>query len=177
MESDDGLVMMDFRAAWERVLFEEASSRAATESVASQGLLVPHTLELSPKESDFVRGQLVILRKLGVGIEEFGPHTFKVDALPAAFGATLDAEVVLTDLLHELRQAGERAAMRRLDLEAIAATISRQAARLRPTGSPEEMDLLLTRLLTCEMPYCCPAGKPTLIQISRQELARKFGKR
>jgi DNA mismatch repair protein MutL len=36
---------------------------------------------------------------------------------------------------------------------------------------------LLQRLLACEMPYCCPAGKPTLVQISRQELARKFGKR
>ncbi len=177
MESDEGLVLMDFRAAWERVLFEEASVRASTTTAASQGLLVPYTMQLSPKESDFVHGQLALLRKLGVGIEAFGTHTYKVDALPAAFGPAADPAVILTDLLHDLRQAGERAAVRRLDLEAIAASISRQAARLRPTGTPAEMDLLLTRLLTCEMPYCCPAGKPTLIQISRQELARKFGKR
>ncbi len=177
MESEEGLVLMDFRAAWERVLFEEASARAATSTAASQGLLVPYTMQLSPKESDFVRGQLEILRKLGVGIEEFGHHTFKVDALPAAFGHQADPEVILTDLLHDLRQAGERAALRRLDVEAIAASISRQAARLRPTDTPEELDRLLNRLLACEMPYCCPAGKSTLIQISRQELARKFGKR
>jgi DNA mismatch repair protein MutL len=177
MESEEGLVLMDFRAAWERVLFEEASARAASETTVSQGLLVPYTLHLSPKESDFVRGQLDVLRKLGVGIEEFGHHTFKVDALPAAFGNSADPEVIVTDLLHDLKQAGERAALRRLDVEAIAASISRQAARLRPSGTSEEMAGLLHRLLACEMPYCCPAGKPTLVQISRQELARKFGKR
>jgi DNA mismatch repair protein MutL len=177
LESEEGLVLMDFRAAWERVLFEEASARVATATAASQGLLVPYTMQLSPKESDFVRGQLDTLRKLGVGIEEFGHHTFKVDALPAAFGHQADPDVILTDLLHDLRQAGERAALRRLDVEAVAASISRQAARLRPTDTPEELDRLLNRLLACEMPYCCPAGKSTLIQISRQELARKFGKR
>ena len=177
MESDEGLVLMDFRAAWERVLFEEASARAATETVASQRLLVPHTLQLSPKEFDFVRSQLDSLRKLGVGIEEFGDNTLKVDSLPAAFEKLTDPETILTELLHDLRQAGERAALRRLDLESISATISRQAARLRHSGTPEEMDQLVSRLLACEMPYCCPAGKPTLIQISRQELARKFGKR
>ncbi len=177
MESEEGLVLMDFRAAWERVLFEEASARAVSETTVSQGLLVPYTLHLSPKESDFVHGQLDVLRKLGVGIEEFGHHTFKVDALPAAFGNTADPEVIVTDLLHDLKQAGERAALRRLDVEAIAASISRQAARLRPSGTAEEMEGLLQRLLACEMPYCCPAGKPTLVQISRQELARKFGKR
>lgn len=177
MESEEGLVLMDFRAAWERVLFEEASARAASQTVASQRLLVPHTLHVSPKEFDFVRSQLEFLRQLGVGIEEFGANTLKVDALPAAYGQTTDPDTILTDLLQDLRQAGEKAAMRRLDLESIAASISRQAARLKPTGTVADMDQLVSRLLACEMPYCCPAGKPTLIQISRQELARKFGKR
>lgn len=177
MESEEGLVMMDFRAAWERVLFEEASARAASQNASSQRLLVPHTLHVSPKEFDFIRGQFEILRQLGVGIEEFGANTLKVDALPAAFGTATDPDTILTELFHELRQAGEKAALRRLDLESIAATISHQAARLKPPGTAEEMEQLVSQLLACEMPYCCPAGKPTLVQISRQELARKFGKR
>lgn len=177
MEGDEGLVLLDFKAAWERILFEEASARAAAETAASQRLLVPHTLHLPPREFDFVKGQMTALRKLGVGIEEFGDNTVKVDALPAAFGNITDPEVILTELLHDLRVAGERAALRRLDVESIAATISRQAARMKVPGDPAELDALVARLLTCEMPYCCPAGKPTLIQISRQEMARKFGKR
>ena len=36
---------------------------------------------------------------------------------------------------------------------------------------------LAAELLGCEMPYCCPEGHPTMIQISFQELGRKFGKR
>ena len=177
LESEEGLVLMDYRAAWERVLFEEARERAASATTASQRLLVPHTLELTPKEFVFVSSQMENLRKLGVGIEEFGANTLKVDALPAAFGNQADPETVLTGLLQDLRQAGEKAAVRRLDTEAIAASISRQAARLRVPGTADEMDTLIGRLLACEMPYCCPAGKATLIQMSRQELARKFGKR
>lgn len=177
LESDEGLVLMDYRAAWERVLFEEACARAASATTASQRLLVPHTLVLSPREFSLVSGQLSTLRKLGVGIEEFGPNTLKVDALPAAFGPDANPESILTQLLQDLRQAGEKAALRRLDLESIAATISHQAAQLRLPGSPAEIDTLIRQLLACEMPYCCPAGKATLIQFSRQELARKFGKR
>ena len=168
---------MDYRAAWERVLFEEARDREASATTASQRLLVPHTLELSPREFVFVSSQMENLRRLGVGIEEFGANTFKVDALPAAFGHQSDPETVITSLLQDLRPAGEKAAVRRLDTEAIAASISRQAARLRVPGTTAEIDTLIGRLLSCEMPYCCPAGKATLIQMSRQELARKFGKR
>lgn len=177
LESDEGLVLMDYRAAWERVLFEEARDRAASATTASQRLLVPHTLELSPREFVFVSSQMENLRRLGVGIEEFGANTLKVDALPAAFGHQSDPETVVTSLLQDLRQAGEKAAVRRLDTEAIAASISRQAARLRVPGTSSEIDTLIGRLLACEMPYCCPVGKATLIQMSRQELARKFGKR
>lgn len=177
MEGEEGLVLMDFRAAWERVLYEEARQRSGTEPAASQQLLVPVTLHLSPREFDFIRSHLPVLARLGVHAEEFGPNTLKVEALPAGFPDTANPEAFLTELFEELRQVGEKPALRRLDVEAVAAGVSRQAARLRLPGDPAELDRLVSRLLACEMPYCCPAGKATLIQLSLSELARKFGKR
>jgi DNA mismatch repair protein MutL len=36
---------------------------------------------------------------------------------------------------------------------------------------------LIQDLLRCELPYCCPHGRPTMIQISYTELERKFGRK
>ena len=40
-----------------------------------------------------------------------------------------------------------------------------------------EVEKLITDLLQCELPYCCPHGRPTMIQISLGELEKKFGRK
>ena len=67
--------------------------------------------------------------------------------------------------------------LRRLDDDVVAAAVARQAAKIPVPPDAAEARALVSSLLACEMPYCCPDGNPTLIQISFQELARKFGRR
>ncbi|MEZ5327648.1 MAG: DNA mismatch repair endonuclease MutL [Verrucomicrobiales bacterium] len=175
LESDEGLVLMDQRAAHERVLFELALGHHDKDADApSQGLLIPVMLQLSPKEFDFVRQNIPAIQRLGFGIEEFGSNTIKVDSLPA-FCKTTDAQAFLDMVLeglHQLRSSGSS----RLTDEAIATAVCRQAVRQRDSLSEAEIRRLIDDLLACDMPYCCPNGNPTLIQISWSELARKFGK-
>jgi DNA mismatch repair protein MutL len=40
-----------------------------------------------------------------------------------------------------------------------------------------ELAKLVENLLACELPYCCPHGRPTMIQISYLELEKKFGRK
>ena len=176
LESVEGLVLLDHRAAWERILYEEARARAASSSPATQALLTPLTVSLSPREFDFLKPQLPALRRMGLGIEEFGPNTVLIDSLPASLKADGAVPALLSALLDDLRHAGDRTPTRRLDDEAIAAAVARQSARYQPPGTLETAAALTARLMACEMPYCRPDGSPTLIQFSYQELARKFGK-
>lgn len=175
LESEEGLVLMDQRAAHERVLYELALKHHGTdETTPSQGLLIPVMLQLSPKEFDFVRQNIPSIQRLGFGIEEFGSNTLKVDSFPA-FCKTTDAQTFLDMViegLHQLRGSGSS----RLTDEAIATAVCRQAVRQRDTLSDAEVRRLIDDLIACDMPYCCPNGNPTLIQISWSELARKFGK-
>ena len=177
LQGDEGLVILDHRAAWERILFEEARIRAAAGGVASQQLLSPITVSLSPREYEFLRPHLKTLRLMGVGAEDFGPNTILNDSLPPFYTGDGDTPALISALITDLQNAGDRAPQRRLDDEAIAAAVARQAARLQPPVSTAGVTTLVNRLLACDMPYCCPEGRPTLIQISFQELARKFGKR
>lgn len=176
MESSEGLVLMDHRAAWERVLFEEARARASRQEALSQALLTPLTIPLSPREFDFLKPNLAALRRMGLGVEEFGSNTVMVDSLPAFWQADGETGALLSALLDDLRHAGDRAPARRLDDESIAVAVARQAARRQAPQSLSEAAALVRRLMTCDMPYCCPAGRPTIIQLSFQELARKFGR-
>ncbi|HEX2748189.1 MAG TPA: DNA mismatch repair endonuclease MutL [Verrucomicrobiales bacterium] len=177
LKGDEGLVVLDHRAAWERILFEEARARAVSGGVASQQLLTPITVALSPREYDFLRPHLKTLRLMGVGAEDFGVNTVIIDSLPPFYTGDGDAPALISALIADLQHAGDRAPQRRLDDEAVAAAVARQAARLQPPDTAESVTRLTIRLLACDMPYCCPEGRPTLIQISFQELARKFGKR
>jgi DNA mismatch repair protein MutL len=59
----------------------------------------------------------------------------------------------------------------------IATTVCRHAVKANDNLRDPELRKLLVDLLACEMPYCCPHGRPTLIQISFAELERKFGRR
>ncbi len=176
LESAEGLVLLDHRAAWERILYEEARTRAAASTPLTQALLTPLTVSLSPREFDFLKPQLPALRRLGLGIEEFGPNTVLIDGLPPSITSDGDLPALLSALLDDLRHAGDRTPTRRLDDDAIAAAVARQAARYQPPSTLETAAALTTRLMACEMPYCRPDGSPTLIQFSYQELARKFGR-
>ena len=176
LESSEGLVLLDHRAAWERILYEEARARGASSSNDTQALLAPLTVTLSPREFDFLKPQLPALRRMGLGIDEFGPNTVRIDSLPPSVKADGAIPALLSALLDDLRHAGDRTPVRRLDDEAIAAAVARQAARHQPPGTLESAAALTARLMACGMPYCRPDGSPTIVQFSYQELARKFGK-
>lgn len=177
MEGEEGLVVLDCRAARERILYEEARARRSGEPLAGQILLSPITLQLAPREFDLLRPHLPALRRMGVGASEFGANTVMVDSLPPFWEADGSTAERISGLLADLREAGEPLTLRRLDDDAVAAAVARQAAKIPVPSDAAEARALVSSLLSCEMPYCCPDGNPTLIQISFQELARKFGRR
>src|SRR4029078_4024872 len=89
LESDRGLVLLDQHAAHERILFEQMLNRLEqNQQAASQRLLLPETVELSVRDAGFLREQLPVLTRLGVGLSEFGERTFLLDALPPLVKAT-----------------------------------------------------------------------------------------
>lgn len=176
MESKEGLVMMDQHAAHERVNFEKFRRALETGGVPCQRLLMSITLQTTPRDADLLKQNLDALTRLGIEIEPFGPNVFKVEALPA-FLKTDDPAAWLDQVIEELGSLSARTSTLRLSEDAIASTACRASVKSNDVLSVPELQALLTDLLACEMPYCCPHGRPTLVQISTAELERKFGRR
>lgn len=176
LESDRGLVLLDQHAAHERILFEQMLERLERGAQApSQKLLLPETIELAPRDAQFMREQLAALTRLGVGLNEFGERTFLLDALPP-FVKVGDARRFTLDLVDELKAAGRDVNSARLGEHVVAKTVCRHAVKANDPLAGKELENLVEDLRRCAMPYTCPHGRPTLIEMNYRELEKKFGR-
>ena len=176
MENADGLVLVDQHAAHERILFEELRRRMEEQGVPSQKLLITQTFELAPRDADWIEQNIEVLQKMGIGIESFGPSTFKIDSLPGFLNVT-DGAQFMRKVIDDLKSASDRSSPLRLGEEMIAKTVCRHAVKANDPLRYLEVEKLIQDLLDCELPYCCPHGRPTMIQISTAELEKKFGRK
>ena len=175
MESERGLVLMDQHAAHERVLYEQLLEQMERDQTASQKLLLAETVELAAPDAAFLTEQVETLSRLGVGISVFGERTFLLDALPP-FAKVKDAKGFLLALIDELKAVGTGVNSMRLGEDMITKTVCRHAIKANDAMSEPELEGLLTDLRQCSMPYTCPHGRPTLIEMSYAELEKKFGR-
>ena len=176
MENTSGLVLVDQHAAHERILFEEMQRRMETQGVPSQRLLIPLTLRLGAKDSDWVDRNMDLLENAGISLEGFGGGTFKIDALPT-FLKCEDPTQLVHDIVDDLREATPYGTRLRLGQDMIAKTVCRHAVKANDNLREPELVKLVQDLLACDLPYCCPHGRPTMIQISYLELEKKFGRK
>jgi DNA mismatch repair protein MutL len=177
IETAEGLVLLDQHAAHERVLFERMLKQLETGGVPSQRLLMPQTLELEPRDAAFVRENLAVFQRLGIGISEFGPQAFLVDALPPWMSLRADLRQMFREILDEVQAGGSGVSKLRLGEQVAATTVCRHAVKAHDPLSFTELDALLRELHACDLPYTCPHGRPTMIQLSYAELEKRFGRR
>jgi DNA mismatch repair protein MutL len=176
LESDRGLVLLDQHAAHERILFEQMLRRLEESGPApSQRLLLPETVELTARDAQFLREQLPTLARLGVGLSEFGERTFLLDALPPYVKVGNPRRFIL-ELVDELKAAGQSVNALRLGEHTIAKTVCRHSVKANDLLAGPELENLIEDLRHCAMPYTCPHGRPTLIEMNFRELEKKFGR-
>jgi DNA mismatch repair protein MutL len=176
MESPDGLVIVDQHAAHERILFEKLRSQMESQGVPTQRLLIPLTVAVTPKDYDWITTNAQTLERMGFAMEPFGNSTLKIDGIPPYF-TTENPSVAIRLLVDELRSMTVTTSRLRMGEDAIAKTVCRHAIKANDELRPAEVEKLLRDLMACELPYCCPHGRPTMIQIGYAELEKKFGRR
>ena len=175
IETDAGIVTLNPQAAQERIAFEKmmAAYDSGEAPVSSQPLLIPETVRLSPLESARLKNFKSILQKQGFEIEEFGPDTWKVDAVPAIVSGQNPADVIAS-IVYDIGEAGNRRGDRWRE-ELIAKSVARSFAGVSRKFTIEDASRLVEELGRTRMPYVCPRGKPVMIFTSNRELVRKFG--
>ena len=173
VETDAGSVTVNPQAARERIAFEALFRSAGP--VASQALLIPDVVKLSPMDAARIRASLSDMTSMGFSIEEFGRDTFKVDAVPQIALGAKPADILST-IAADMAEAGQRRGGERWRAEMVAKSVARAFAGASGALTSEGATRLLEELASCRMPYVCPRGKVTMIFTSNRELARKFAR-
>ncbi len=173
-ERDDGVVLIDQHSAHERVLYEKLMRKLHGGDAVVQTLLFPLTLHLSPAEADAFESHRDAFEALGFGIEGFGGQTLVVQSVPMPHHR-FDAERALRETLASL--AGDRIASTASRHERLAMTVACKAAvKAGDVLSASEMRALFADLARTTLPAHDVHGRATIVQLSWDELDRRFGR-
>ncbi|MEX2245925.1 MAG: DNA mismatch repair endonuclease MutL [Dehalococcoidia bacterium] len=169
-EAPDGMELIDQHAAHERVLYERFLEAVRAGTPDLQPLLEPATIELGAPHRALLEEHAASFARLGFDVEPFGDGAFVVRAIPAAL-AGADVGRAIVELLDRLRRddAPDDPAHR-----AAASLACHAAVRAGMTMGDAEQRELLRLLESCESPRTCPHGRPTMVHLAADAIAREF---
>lgn len=170
-EGPGGVYLVDQHAAHERVVYERLLAERGGAQVATQTLLEPLVIELTPARAQMLDLHAQDLDALGFGIEPFGVNSFRVRHIPVAF-----AGGDVAGALNEMLDLAELDGVSWQD-EALVTIVCHSAIRAGQTLSMPEMRDLIRQLEETSAPHSCPHGRPTMIHLSAAVLEREFGRR
>ena len=173
-QTDSGVAIVDQHSAHERVLYEAVMHQLSGDGAPAQRLLLPLTLEFAPPELEAIEAHRELLRRVGYEIEPFSGRTVVVHTAPNPH-PRFDAARCLQELVADLAGGRFRGGANRL--ERFAATFAcRAAIKAGQRLEPEEARQLVARLLTATLPAHDVHGRPTIVQLPKDELERRFGR-
>ena len=172
-ENKEGMVLMSPRAARERIIFERLQE-SNRHPLTSQSLLVPELLEMDARDMGIVLEVKPQLEQAGFQISPFGRNTLRIEAVPAILPLRKVSDFV-QELLRVFTSGEVRLNRTRSPFEPFARQLARQYTLQEDISHYLQEPLpLLAALLECEIPYCTPGGKSTLLPFPMVELNRRF---
>jgi len=174
METPEGVAIIDQHSAHERVLYERAIAELSGGEAAAQRLLLPFTIRLEPKELEAVDAYGELLAGIGYEVAPFGGDAVIAHAVPNPH-PRFDAPRCLEELVADLARGRFGGLNNRL--ERFAATYAcRAAVKAGERLEPAELERLVDRLFACTLPPHDVHGRPTIVQLPRAEIERRFGR-
>jgi len=173
-QTDQGVAIVDQHSAHERVLYEDVMRQLSGDGAPAQRLLLPLTLDFAPAELDAIEAHRELLARIGYEIEPFSGRSIVVHTAPnphPRFAAARCLQELVADL------AGGRFGGWQNRLERFAAMYAcRAAIKAGQTLDGDEMRQLIVRLLSATLPAHDVHGRPSMVQLPKEELERRFGR-
>jgi DNA mismatch repair protein MutL len=175
VETTQGIQLIDQHALHERIMYERLRERVLARSIEVQRLLIPVTIELSPRETAMLADQTELLSELGLHVQSFSGNTVALTGYPTMLRRA-DPLELLRQIVDHLEASGQKLTRRDL-IDSILHMMSCKAAiKAGQRLKPEEIEALLAQRHLVDDHHHCPHGRPTALMLSREELDRQFGR-
>lgn len=172
-QAPDGLILVDMHAAHERTTYERMKAALSNGGIASQPLLVPLSVSVSPGEADVLEEHAPALNKLGLDVVRSGPASVQIRAVPA-FLAQKDLDELLRRISADLSADGTTRGIEEALNEVLGTMACHGAVRAHRNLTVPEMNALLREMERTVRSDQCNHGRPTWTYVSLAELDRMF---
>ena len=172
VEQNNSMYLIDQHAAHERALYEEFTKQFKSSAPLSQRLLQPIAVNLTESEKVIVEDNMELLKSFGFEIEELGRGTYALRSVPYIFNSPGNISF-FTDIIDALGDKNRKSIYDTKE-DAIAMMSCKAAVKGNDRLSYSEAQALIQKILLLEDPFTCPHGRPTVIEMSRYELEKKF---
>jgi DNA mismatch repair protein MutL len=170
-EISSGLVIIDQHVAHERILYEAAKISLESGGIESQKIMFPIAFDFSPDDYNAVIEIIPYLTKIGFDIRAFGENSIVVEGTPPELNIGREKEVIneILDNYIENKQLNSSF------VDYMAATYACKAAvKAGDKLDDDECISLVDKLFSTKHPYYCPHGRPIIINLSMNDLDKRF---
>lgn len=167
---DHRLLVVDQHAAHERILYERYSKKIREHAVATQLLLAPLTIHLSPEEMQAVEMHRAEYEQLGIFPEVFGEQDILIREVPEHILID-DFRQFFLDSIHQLEDGVN---VKEQNIYKIMRLACRSAIKAGDAISETEAYALLDELNDADTPFTCPHGRPTMIHVEKRAFEKLF---
>ena len=170
-EISSGLVIIDQHVAHERIIYESAKKSLESGGIDSQKIMFPITLNFPPDEFNHLLEIFPYLTKIGFDLRKFGQDSIIIEGTPPELNIGNEEEVI-NDILGNYI---EHKKLNSTFIDYVAATYACKAAiKAGDILENDECVSLIDKLFSTQHPYYCPHGRPIIINLSIEDLDKRF---
>jgi DNA mismatch repair protein MutL len=169
----DDIVIIDQHAAHERILYTDIAREFEEKRIERQALLHPKLVELTPAQGAILPRYIPLLLSVGFRVEPFGGRSFVIKEIPALLPRAA-IEAAFNEILDTLIEDRSFPKPEELFKQILKTVACHSAVRARDHLSPEEMEQLLSQLVSGKYPLTCPHGRPVMFRIELKTILKRF---
>jgi DNA mismatch repair protein MutL len=175
-ETKDGLILVDQHAAHERLVYENLKTQFLKSQAQTQYLLIPEIVSLQEPSQSALLAHSEELKYLGLGIEAFGGDAVLVRETPAVL-ANFNIARLVQDLADEIVELGQPLSLKE-HLEEILSTMACHGSiRAGRNLTLAEMNALLRQMEETPHSGQCNHGRPTYVELKKNDIEKLFGRK
>lgn len=170
-EIEDFILLLDQHASHERILYEDISKKIKDGNNVTQNIF-PVNLKMSPSDYQLVLNEKKFLSNLGFEFDEFGQNSICLRSVPVFFNKPQDSKLLI-EIIEEINSKNSITNISKFENDIIKSAC-KKAIKANNKLSDVEIKELIYSLTTCEYPYTCPHGRPTIFKLTKYELEKLF---
>lgn len=171
LEKDDTMLMIDFHAGHERLLYDQFVEKINNNSMDIQTLLVPYYHKLNVQEMEYITHLIDKLKLFGFEIEPFGPNEIRILTVPIVL-SDINLKDFVQDLLHDMNNQKPKIN------DGLDHMLMQKACKSAVKSGMKLSDLQIKQLLKdldINRPVLlCPHGRPIVTVVKRAQIEKWF---